>query len=273
MLADILRELKYQTDAFLNPLGPLDVAFLTIPALPAIYLEDLVDAADHVGIQVITLPWYLYRSGDQAQWPVSEINTAMAGNDIGLPDSDLQQADIPFGGNGEGNTSNTLDPRTLSDNVLSVLFTETALTAFVGPFSSATHFYWANGVANFSLGLSQCTNHHSEPRARCTAELPYWYQVRLALREALSSYASRGNNLDRVISYGESAHNEIFDRVLREEVAAAQSNHDPDQQPEFYSGDPVFANARGAAAFAKLCTKLPRKGDCFPDLGPKREGW
>src|SRR5947207_3392366 len=70
---------------------------------------------------------------------------------------------------------------------LAVLFTIAALTAHIGPFSSASHFYWVDGIANFSLGLSQCTNPPSELPARCTVELPYWYQVRLALRKALGS--------------------------------------------------------------------------------------
>ena len=180
---------------------------------------------------------------------------------------------IHVGGNGGWNTSDSFDSRALFDNILSVLFTNAALTAHVGPFSSASHFYCVDGVANFSLGLSQCTNPPSDLPARCTAELPYWYQVRLALRKALGSYLGRGSHLGRVISYGESANNEIFDRVLREEVLAAQLSDGPDLQVEFWDNDPVFAAARGAAEFAKLCTQLPRRDDCFPDLTPRMHGW
>jgi hypothetical protein len=56
-------------------------------------------------------------------------------------------------------------------------------------------------------------------------------------------------------------------------VLAAQLKDDPDQQLEFSSNDPVFAAARGAAEFAKLCTQLPRRDDCFPDLTPRMQGW
>jgi hypothetical protein len=72
------------TNSFLGPLGPVDLAFVTIPYLPALYMEDLVDAFEYTGIRLLTLPWYVHRSGDQAQWPVTEINTAYAGNGFGI---------------------------------------------------------------------------------------------------------------------------------------------------------------------------------------------
>ena len=65
-------------------LDDMQVVFLTAPYLPALYMEDLLDAAEHVGLQLLTLPWYIFRSGDSAQWPVSHINSAMAGMGLGL---------------------------------------------------------------------------------------------------------------------------------------------------------------------------------------------
>ena len=46
-LANVLNKLKLQTSLFLGPLGPLELAFITIPCLPAIYLEELVDTAEY----------------------------------------------------------------------------------------------------------------------------------------------------------------------------------------------------------------------------------
>jgi hypothetical protein len=56
----VLKGLKSQTDNVLeqNNLGPLKVAFITISYIPALYNQDLVDAAEHVNGQLLTLPWY-----------------------------------------------------------------------------------------------------------------------------------------------------------------------------------------------------------------------
>ena len=285
-LADVIRKLKVQTDLFLGPLGPLELAFITVPNLPALYLEDLVDAAEHVKVQLLTLPGYIHRSGDQAQWPVSELNTAFAGNGFGLDDlySGNIKAQLSSSSFSNSNNSDISVPKTpWSENVLSVLFTNAALTAHVLPLSSAPHFFAASGIANFSLGLLSSFNHHHHnpqlsqlsPYGPAANNSPYWFQIRLALRAALDSYLDRGQELGRVISYGESAHNEVFDAILREEVLAAQSPDEPErQQPQFSSDDPVFAAARGASVFARFCHTLPSYGSsCFPDLRPQMQGW
>jgi hypothetical protein len=61
-LAHILKVLKAQTDNVLGQsnLGPLEVAFITIAYIPALYSQDLVDAAEHVNVQLLTLPWYIH---------------------------------------------------------------------------------------------------------------------------------------------------------------------------------------------------------------------
>ena len=264
--------------------------FATIPNLPALYLEDLVDAAEHVQFQLLTLPWYIYRSGDQAEWPVSEINTATAGNfgmdqlsakDFQVPMDKLSPRNIqvPLLGDRRGrgsnrNRSDDLVPKQpWSENMLSVLITNTALTAHVTPLSWAPHFYAASGIVNFSLGLSSLHPTISDLGSHSQSNPSYWSEVRLALREALNSYLPRGHQLGRVVSYGEGAHNEMFDNVLKEEVLAAQYSSEPEQRPQFWSLDPVFAAARGAAIFARFCSTLERPGDCLPDLTPQRQGW
>ncbi len=278
-LADVLSKLKVQTNSFLGPLEPLELAFITVPNLPALYLEDLADAAEHIKVQLLTLPSYIHRSGDQAQWPVSELNTAFAGNGFGLDGlySRNINARLYDDDNDDNNNSNNSDSSVLkkpwSENVLSVLFTKTALTVHVLPLSVAAHFYAADGIANFSLGLSSRQHPLAHLNPHGPANSPYWFQIRLALRTALDSYLSRGHKLGRVISYGESAHNEMFDSILREEVLAAQFSDEPEWQPQFSSNDPVFAAARGAAEFARFCPKVPTYASCFPDLRPSMQGW
>jgi hypothetical protein len=262
----VLKGLKAQTDNFLEQhnQGPLEVAFITIPYLPALYNQDLVDAAEHVNVQLLTLPWYIHRSGDQAQWPVSEINTAFAGNGLGI--DNLVSVDIP-------SLRHSVPKEPWSENVFSVLFTKTALTAHVTLLTSAPHFYAAGGIVNFTLGLSSLHQPLSNPKYRGQAELEYWSHVRLALRSALYSYLSRGQELGRVVVYGESAHDETFNAVLKEEVLAAQLSDDPGKRPQFISVDPMFAGARGAAIFARFCRNLPSYQSCFPDLKPRAQGW
>jgi hypothetical protein len=261
----VLNRLKVETNSFLGSLGPLELAFITVPSLPALYLEELVDATEYINVQLLTLPGYIHRSGDQAQWPVSELNAAFAGNGFGL--GGLHSMNIKAQTDNDDNSSydndSSVSKEPWSDNVLSILFTNTALTAHVLPISSAAHFYAAAGIANFSLGLSSDNPTDSF----------YWLQIRLALRRALNSYLSRGHELGRVISYGESAHDEMFDSILTAEVLAAQTSHEPEKQPHFSSNDPVFAAARGAAEFGRVCPKLPSYGTCFPDLRPKMQGW
>lgn len=221
----------------------------------------MFDAAEHAKFQLLTLP--IYRSGDQAQWPVNELNAAMAGNGIGLTRS-------TDGANDPNHESEVL-VRYPNDNTFLVLYTQTALAAFVGPFGSSSHYYSAAGVNNFTMGLSQCSNWSSLQNDECPQDSPYWEKVREILRAGLAAYYTRGYNLARVVSWGESAHNEIFSAVLEQEVLAAQS--DPENRPEFYSDFPVFSPARGAAEFGKICARSTISFACIPELTPKMQGW
>ncbi|KIX01825.1 uncharacterized protein Z518_09552 [Rhinocladiella mackenziei CBS 650.93] len=287
-LASVLGQLKFETDAFLRSASQdsLQVAFVTVPNLPALYLQDLIDAAEYVKIQLVTLPGYMFRSGDALQWPVSEINTAMAGNGIGFPDPSSMVGQSPnknrnaLGINREEIVG--IESVPWDDNLFSVLYTNTALTAYVGPFGSAQHFSGVEGIANFSLGLSRCMQ--SQPlttnsafdfdsNTDCPPPAPYWTTVRDALRTALDSYLTRGHELGRVISYGENAHHAQFAALLKEEVLARQSNDDREHQVQFVSENPVFAASRGAAQFAKLCATMSDRKACFPDLRPRTPGW
>jgi hypothetical protein len=247
--------LRLDVDTWLKAHGldQFQVAFLTVPYIPALYMEDLVDLARNVGLELLTLPWYIYRSGDSAQWPVSHINTAMAGMGLGLdgvfPPRDGDEEEDPW-----------------NENVFSVLFTDEALTAHVSPILFAPHFYGASGIANFSLGLKSSTPEHNET---------YWEEIRQAIRIALNSY-QRGHELGRVIVHGEHAENEIFDGILREEVRKAQWSDEDGKQPVSYRRETVFAASRGAAVFGNWCQRGLGKADwrgCFPNLRPRGPDW
>lgn len=244
--------LKTDTNEWLRRRGmdEMQVVFMTVPLLPAMYMEDLVDAAVFVGLQVLTLPWGIHNNQYSAHVPVTEINTAFAGMGLGL--------------DGIFPSENETEPWSL--NIFSVLFTKKALTAQVSPIKRASSFSTARGIANFSLGLEAMDAMGNET---------YWHAVHIALKDALHSVWSwhRGNELGRVIVHGEAAENHIFQAVLREEVKAAQWSNEEEKQPRFWSVDPIFAGSRGAAIFGNWCQRglgqawLGRA--CFPDLKPQ----
>ena len=266
-LVSPLLELQLLVNRWLSARGldEMQVVFLTAPYLPALYMEDLLDAAEHVGLQLLTLPWYIFRSGDCAQWPVSHINSAMAGMGLGL-DGVFGFEDLERGvGIGERGKEEEGEEKPWSENLLSVLFTEQALTAHVGPFTWAPHFYAANGVANFSLGLASLRPEQNET---------YWMEIRHELRKALDSYLNRGHELGRVVVHGEDAENGIFGRKLREEVEAAQGR-EGEGEVQWFVGDEWTAS-RGASVFGNWCQRGLGRGDergCFPDLRPRAPGW
>ena len=210
--------------------------FVTVPMLDALYMEDLRDATEMHGLVLLTLPSYVHRSGDLGMWPVSELNTAMAGLGLGLEGVFDARVDP--------------DPRVVkgqeeepwNDNVLSVLFTQNAMTAHVSPLSFAPAFYAASDVVDFSLGLKERTPENSEG---------YWRRMHLCLRIALSSYQNRGHELGRVIVHGEEAGNEDFMALLREEVKRAQWSDQEEKRPRWEIDD-MYSASRGAAVFCEL---------------------
>ncbi|KAF2492929.1 hypothetical protein BU16DRAFT_564231 [Lophium mytilinum] len=256
VLASLLTQLKAATNTYLGPRGPLEQVFLTTPPLPGLYNEPLLDAADAAGIQMLTLPWYIHRSGDSAQYPVTTINAAFAGMCLGLKGLNIT-------------TPCNEDSESASDAIFSVLFTKHALAAHLTPLASAPHFYAAKGVVDFTLGSGAKRNAPNRPALPIDV---YWRAVRAALREALGSYYI-GARLGRVVVYGDAADDEDFNKILREEVLAAQESDEEGERPVFVSSEAVYAGARGAAMFAKLCSGLPPWGSCFPDLRPAPQGW
>ena len=253
-LVTVLEKLKSATDSVLGDLGPFDKAFITVPNFPAFFLEDLVDAGEYLGVQLLTLPWYIHRSGDQAQWPVSELNTAFAGNGLGIGHHDSQNRSNP-------------QPK----EVLSVLYTNSTLSTHVLSLFSALGYSYSKGYTDFHLGFKFAPPYDKN----CTSD--YWHGVRRQLFVTLTSYYRYNYPdflLDCVVSYGEAAHDPRFDRVIREEVLAFQRRDgEPKMLPVFSSVEPIFAAARGAALFGRYCTKLERPGDCIPDLRPRLPGW
>ena len=85
-LVSPLQVLKTDTNVWLRKRGmdEMQVVFVTVPPLPAMYMEDLVDAAAFVGLQALTLPWGIHSDPYSEHLPVTETNTAFAGMGLGL---------------------------------------------------------------------------------------------------------------------------------------------------------------------------------------------
>jgi hypothetical protein len=77
--------------------------------------------------------------------------------------------------------------------------------------------------------------------------------------------------LSRAVAYGESAHDETFNIIVKEEVLTAQLSDNPEKRPQ--SIDPMFPRARGAAVFSRFYRNLPSYQSRFPDLKPREQGW
>ena len=248
-LVSPLQVLKTDTNVWLRRRGmdEMQVVFVTVPLLSAMYMEDLVDAAAFVGLQVLTLP---RRNPLSGHLPVTEINTAFAGMGLGL----------------DGIFPSKIETEPWSTDTFSVLFTKKALTAQVSSIKQASNWPMAKGIANFGLGLEAMDIMGNET---------YWHAIHSALKDALDSdpyWHRRGYTLGRVIVYGEAAENDIFQRVLREEVEAAQLSNEEEKQPRFWSVDPVFAGSRGAAIFGNWCQREIGER-CFPNLTPQGPSW
>lgn len=247
-LATMLGPLKATT---LKTVGDFKFVFVTVPHLPALYNEDLVDACEYVGLQLLTLPWWVCRSGDSAQWPITHINTAMAGNDIGMchefmnATECLKELNCTYSG--------------VSMNTFSVLYTMGSLVAHVSPMCNAMHFYAASGVVDLELAQQMEGGTLEE----------YWTHLRDLLREALGSYLDRGHELDLVILHGSSeGYDHEFMDLLRQEVTQSQKSF---TMPKIVKEAPIFAAARGAAEFGRRCMLTGL--DCIPDLRPRGPGW
>ena len=256
-LGSLLQQLKTDTNVWLRErqMDDMQVVFVTVPMLPAIYMEDLVDATALVGLQIITLPWGVHGGAYREHVPVTEINTAFAGMGLGL----------------EGIFPTKNETYMWSRNILSVLFTNKALMAQLSPIGRASSFIAMDGIANFSLGLEAMDAMGNET---------YWQAVRSALNgildlDAHSRFSLGGSELGRVIVHGEAAENDIFRGILREEVEAAQRSDEEEKRPQFWSVNPVFAGSRGAAIFANWCQRGLGSGFfwTFPNLKPDGPPW
>ena len=218
--------------------GPFEYATIAVPALPAMYNEDLVDAAKYAGFQLTIAFGY---SGDSAQYPVTDVNFAYAGMNLTLKGRNWRE----------------------DKTLLSVSYTRDMLTAHICPGGCDSYYAQgmsSQGIADPLLGSNARGHHESEEH--------YWSKVSEAVRSALSLYPQRP--VEIVVLHGESAKDERFRSVLHQELARSRAGGDG---LVLHSFDPVFAGAIGAAKLGLDCMINDHWYGCIPDLRVQQQGW
>ncbi|KAK4494645.1 hypothetical protein PRZ48_014001 [Zasmidium cellare] len=248
-LAKVLIGLKGPINEVLGDLGPFKYGTISMPYLPAVFNEELVDLAQYAGFQLAT-PYI--QNGDRVFEAISDINYSFCGmrlGDCGMFANETVESEV--GG---------------PVDVLSVSYTLDMLTAHVSPMADGTWFYAASGIADPWLGKG-AIEHYPSPE-------DYWTAVADGLVKAMDSYQGRGDRLGSVIVHGESATDPQFQKFLREQVANHQKSK---KMPPVSMENPLYAAALGAAELGKRCM-LHDDGSsqfsgCTPDLRPKLQGW
>ena len=237
-LVNVLNNLKPSINDMLGDDGPFEYATIAVPALPAMYNEDLVDAAKYTGFQLTIAG---RASGDAAQYPMSDVSFAHSGMNLTLEGEDMWH----------GKT------------LLSVGYTGDMLTAHVCPNGCDSYyaFYLSlQGIADPLLG--------SDAKPNNELGEDYWSRVSEAIRSALDS--ERYYPIDTVVVHGASATDGRLRSVLHQELKKSQANGD---KLALQSFDPVFAGAIRAAKLGLDCMVNDHWYSCIPDLRVQQQGW
>lgn len=195
-------------------------AAVTMPHLKALYLEDIHDAFEYLGLRKLDMP---VRYGC-----LHETSTACAGYGFGLCSryTDLASCKV--------------EQQAMPDDVImAILYTASALTVTLSVMKSA-YYLWEppyGHIEDFTLG--------SDSKYDTPDEAYYWERVRDRLREimALYQYYERPS---KVLVLGESAHEKKFQRSLNEALKTVMP-----ALPDMYQADAEHAAALGAAEMAK----------------------
>ena len=209
-------------------------AAVTVPHLIALYLEDIHDAFEYLGLYSLDMPVRYGR--------LHETSTAYAGYGFGLCSNYTDLA-----------TCKAEQQAMLDDVVMVVLYTASALTVTLSVTKSA-YYLWEppyRHIEDFSLGSNA---QHDNPN-----ELYYWEQVRDRLREIMVEHQNY-KRPSKVLLLGESAHEEKFQQILDEALKSVMET-----LPEIYQADPEHVAVLGAAEMAKRAPWDPYKVASGPD--------
>ncbi|EON63516.1 hypothetical protein W97_02744 [Coniosporium apollinis CBS 100218] len=221
-LSGMITDLRTEAEKFLG--YRISSVVAAVVNLAAIYGEDIYDAFGYAGLEDIQIRPFNY--------PTYETMAAVAGHGLGLcehyMDKEACEAEIR--------------PISNMTNVLSVLYTRTALTVSLSRTSVAAWLYEhaPYKLEDFTLGYDA---RHDNPR-----EEYCWEALRDAIRAPIlrGSVHSRVRQPSKVLLFGECSGNPRFRRLLEEEIMSLFG-----RLPEILDDEPVFVWARGAAEFAK----------------------
>ena len=197
----------------------IQAAAATVPHLIALYLEDLHDAFEYVGLQSLDMP---VRYG-----LLRETSAASAGHGLGLctnyTDRDAckaEQQDMP------------------DDVVMAVLYTHSALITSLAV-TKSPYYLWEphyRRIEDFRLGTDSRYDNPNEEY--------YWERLRDRLREIIvaNQYSIKPT---KVLLLGESARDDNFMRILTEALESVM-----EKVPEMYQENAESIAALGAAELA-----------------------
>ncbi|KAH7409505.1 hypothetical protein BKA64DRAFT_742587 [Cadophora sp. MPI-SDFR-AT-0126] len=216
-LSAMIQDLRCKAEAILGTeISSIPILAVT-PSLVALCEEDLVDAFEYAGLQQVRLKNYSPGSY------VHETSAAYAGYGLGLC-SDPQNPAV----------CQKEEADMQMENILSLLFTRSALRIIYTPVRSA-YFFSSLSLrfyAHWDLGLD------------ARDEEGYWKRVREAIEQGPRDYPGFPMP-DKVLLMGESARDERFRSVLEEIISGWGAS------PQVFGDDTEFVAAKGAAELAR----------------------
>lgn len=212
----MIQELQCKAETILGAeISSIPILAVT-PSLIALCEEDLLDAFEYAGLQLVRLKNY---PGHY----VHETSAAYAGYGLGLCSDPQNPA-----------TCKKEEIEMPRQHILSLLFTRGALRIIYAPVRSAYFFYKLplRFYAHWDLGFA------------AKEEKDYWKRVREAIEEGHQDYPGFPMP-DKVLLMGDSAGDETFRSVVGEILSGWGIS------PQVFGDDAEFVAAKGAAEFAR----------------------
>ncbi|USW53074.1 hypothetical protein Slin15195_G063930 [Septoria linicola] len=209
-LTHVLARLIGPTNDTLGAHQPLRYATTAVPAVPAIYTEDPVDAAQYLGLNLV-----LGRSevtvNDDESIPLSDINYAL----VGMEFSDRKWKDLSLS-------------ISYTDDLFTIHATDDAYSGIM----------WKKpvGVARADLG-------HKHLNSFPTLD-DYWNELRRVIHDVLGQSYFSSRRLRPVIVHGERAMDSVLRAILQHELDQLQWKG---ENVSLHSIDSVYAGAIGRA--------------------------
>ena len=199
-------------------------AVVSAPALPGLLYEEIKEAFDHLGLQLLETSY-------QKDPLIGKTVPAYVGHGFGLC-NDLESLDGCL-----AEASSSLP----TEHIMVVEWTQNALTArrtYIREVSTMVEASFDQQIQDFTLGSD-----------KAVVGQPYWSKIRSQIGRLLDQEPYATKPLTKVILVGESIeHDSFLQRLLQDVLREANLG---DKTPDFFVDDPVFVVSKGAAEMAR----------------------